>query len=142
MATPIQVVFDSSDPASLATFWALALGYTLQPPPPDFDSWEGWARSMGILEDRWNDAAALVDPDGSGPRLFFQRVPEGKTAKNRVHLDIGIGAGMEPDERRPVVEAEAVRLTGAGASVVERHEQRNEFWIVMVDPEGNEFCVH
>ena len=142
MAPPIQVVYDCSDPASQAKFWALALGYILQPPPPEFDSWEDWALAMGIPKDRWNDAAAIVDPDGTGPRVFFQRVPEDKIAKNRVHLDIGIGAGMDPDQRRPAVEAEAVRLSEFGASVVKRHEQRNEFWIVMVDPEGNEFCVH
>lgn len=139
---PIQVVFDSSDPARLADFWASALGYITEPPPPDFDSWEDWARAMGIPEDRWNDASAVIDPDGTGPRLFFQRVPEGKRAKNRVHLDIGIGAGMEPDQRRAAVDAESERLTAAGASIERHQEERNEYWIVMQDPEGNEFCVH
>jgi hypothetical protein len=142
MATTIQVVFDCADPARLADFWATALGYSTQPPPPDFGSWEDWARDMGIPEDRWNDAAAVVDPEGTGPRLFFQKVPEGKTAKNRLHLDIGVGAGMEPDQRREAVDAEAARLTTHGASVVRHQEQRNEHWIVMQDPEGNEFCVH
>lgn len=141
MATPIQVVFDSADPAGLAAFWALALGYVTQPPPPDYDSWEDWAREMGIPEERWNDASALVDPDGVGPRIFFQKVPEGKTAKNRVHLDVNVGAGLEPDQRRSAVDAEAGRLRVAGATIVRQHEQRNEFWIVMQDPEGNEFCI-
>lgn len=142
MATTIQIVFDCADPARLADFWAEALGYTTQPPPPDFDSWEEWAVDMGIPEERWNDAAAVIDPDNEGPRLFFQKVPEGKAAKNRLHLDIGIGAGVEPGQRREAVDAESGRLTEHGASVVRHHEQRNEYWIVMQDPEGNEFCVH
>ena len=76
-----QVTFDANDPAGLADFWALALGYEIQPPPRGFDSWDDWATGMGIPEENWNDARALVDPTGEGPRIFFQRVPEGKTAK-------------------------------------------------------------
>ncbi|MGI9529329.1 MAG: VOC family protein [Acidimicrobiia bacterium] len=142
MATPIQIVFDCADPANLAEFWATALGYATQPPPPGFASWEAWAVDVGIPEERWNDAAAVVDPDDAGPRLFFQKVPEGKTTKNRLHLDIGVGKDIEPEHRSKVVETEADRLVAAGASVVRHQEQRNEFWIVMQDPEGNEFCVH
>ncbi|MDH3540988.1 MAG: VOC family protein, partial [Acidimicrobiia bacterium] len=63
MATPIQVVFDANDPVSLAEFWALALGYVIQPPPEGFDSWDDWARAMEIPEENWNDARAIVDPD-------------------------------------------------------------------------------
>ena len=81
MATSIQIVFDANDPARLADFWALTLGYIIQPPPEGFGSWDDWAQSMGIPEVNWNDARAVVDPDGAGPRLFFQKVPEGKTAE-------------------------------------------------------------
>ena len=143
MATGIQIVFDATDPARLADFWALALGYVLQPPPEDFSSWDDWAMSMGIPEENWNDARALVDGDGVGPRIFFQKVPETKTAKNRVHLDVNAGGGHDvaPEERKDRVDAEVQRLVGAGASILGPMEQRGEYWVVLRDPEGNEFCV-
>ena len=141
MARSIQVVFDSNDPATLADFWAIALGYIIQPPPEGFDSWDDWATAMEIPEENWNDARALVDPDGLGPRMFFQKVPEGKTAKNRVHLDVSVAGEGTPDERRTAIQNEAQRLEGAGASIVGPVEQRSEFWIVMLDPGGNEFCI-
>jgi hypothetical protein len=93
MTTGIQVVFDCADPNGLATFWAAALGYRLQDPPEGFASWQDWLRDQGIPEDRWNDASAIVDPDGGRPRIYFQRVPEAKTVKNRVHLDLGVSGG-------------------------------------------------
>ena len=143
MATGFQVTFDANDPARLADFWATALGYVTQPPPPEFDTWDEWARAMGIPEENWNDARALVDPDGEGPRIFIQRVPEGKTAKNRLHLDVNVGGGRgtPDDERNRRVDAEVERLVGAGATVVGPVEQRGERWVVMQDPEGNEFCL-
>ena len=143
MATSIQIVFDANDPARLADFWALTLGYIIQPPPAGFESWDDWAQSMEIPEENWNDARALVDPDGAGPRLFFQKVPEGKTAKNRVHLDVNAGGGHETptEERRIRVDAEAERLVAAGASLIGPMEQRGDYWVVLGDPEGNEFCV-
>lgn len=143
MPLSIQIVFDANDPARLADFWALTLGYIIQPPPEGFGSWDDWAQSMGIPEENWNDARALVDPDGAGPRLFFQKVPEGKTAKNRVHLDVNAGGGHETptDERRILVDAEVERLIAAGASLIGPMEQRGDYWVVLGDPEGNEFCV-
>jgi hypothetical protein len=143
MATPIQIVFDANDPAQLADFWALALGYVVQPPPEGFDSWDDWARGMDIPEENWNDARALVDPGGIGPRIFFQRVPEGKTAKNRLHLDVNAGGGPDTPitDRRRHVDAEVDRLVAAGATVIGPVEQRGEYWVVLGDPEGNEFCV-
>lgn len=141
MAHRFQVTFDANDPALLAEFWTQALGYIVQPPPPDFDSWDDWARSMDIPEERWNDARALIDPDGNLPRVFIQRVPEGKTAKNRVHLDVAVSVGSPPDERQAVVDAEATRLESLGAVRLGPHEQFGSYWIVMQDPEGNEFCV-
>ena len=143
MARGIQIVFDATDPAVLAGFWTEALGYIIQPAPPEFESWDDWATAMGIPEENWNDARAIVDPDGAGPRVFIQRVPEHKTAKNRVHLDINVGGGHGTplDERRGKVDAEVERLASLGASVVEPTEQRDEYWVVLRDPEGNEFCV-
>ncbi len=139
MATSIQIVFDATDPALLADFWALALGYTVQPPPEGFESWDEWAAAMEIPEENWNDASAVVDR----PRIFFQRVPEGKTAKNRLHLDVNVGGGHDVpiDDRRAMVNAEVARLVVAGASTIGPVEQRGEYWVVLADPEGNEFCV-
>ncbi len=141
MATGVQVTFDCADPGTLAEFWAQTLGYVVQPPPPGHDSWPGFLASIGVPESQWGSASAVVDPDEKGPRLFFQRVPEGKTAKNRVHLDVNVGAGLEGAERRRRVEAEAERIARLGATETRRDEEHGEFWIVFQDPEGNEFCI-
>jgi len=144
MATSIQLVFDTADPDRQAHFWAEALGYRLQPPPDGFDSWESFLRSEGIPEERWNEASAITDPDGKGPRIFFQRVPEGKTAKNRLHLDINAsgGRGVALDDRKQRVAEEVKRLKSLGATD-ERGaiDKDGEYWVRMNDPEGNEFCI-
>ncbi len=143
MTTAVQIVIDCADPARLAGFWSTALGYVVQPPPPGFDSWDAFLTEMGVPESEWNSASAVVDPEGKGPRIFFQRVPEPKTVKNRVHLDLNAGGehGTPLDERKERVDAEAARLVAEGASVVGPMEQRGEYWVVLRDPEGNEFCV-
>ena len=140
---PFQVVFDAADPPALARFWALALEYVEQPPPPGFGTWDAFLDEMGIPVERRSDRAAAVDPQGEGPRLFFQKVPEGKTAKNRVHLDVAVSGGPGADDatRRSRIEQHAARLAAAGASIISAVEEFGEFWIVMADPEGNEFCV-
>jgi hypothetical protein len=142
MSVEFQVTFDCADPARLAAFWAEALEYQLQPPPEGFDSWEDWLRDQQIPEELWNSMSAVVDPQGKGPRLLFQQVPEPKTVKNRVHLDVNVGAPREePDESRARVEAASERLVGLGATKLREVEERGEYWIVMQDPEGNEFCL-
>jgi hypothetical protein len=107
MTTPIQLVFDTEDPDREARFWAEALGYRMQPPPGGFDGWPSFLREQGIPEDRWNDASAIVDPDGKGPRIYFQRVPEDKSAKNRMHMDLNVsgGRGVPLDDRKQRVDA-------------------------------------
>jgi hypothetical protein len=145
MAIGVQVVFDCADPDRLARFWAEALGYKLQDPPAGYGSWEDWARDQGIPEERWNDASAVVDPDGHGPRIYLQRVPEPKTVKNRVHLDLNVTGGPSAgpvEQRREQVEAEVERLFGLGATRQRAVEELGVYWVVMQDPEGNEFCVH
>lgn len=137
MGIPVQISFDAADPAALARFWALALDYVEQPPPEGFSSWEEFGERMGIPQEQWGDFAAVVDPKGAGPRLFFQRVPEGKTAKNRMHLDVNVGGREDWDK----VLAHADRLVAAGATRVEERQDPTSHWIVMVDPEGNEFCL-
>jgi catechol 2,3-dioxygenase-like lactoylglutathione lyase family enzyme len=138
-----QVTFDAGDPAALAAFWCEALGYRIDPPPPGFDSWDAFLDQVGVPAERRNDRSACSDPEGRGPRLFFQKVPEGKTAKNRVHLDVRAVPGLVGDDRMAALEAEANRLVGLGATRVRRLEpdQMDAGTIVMRDPEGNEFCL-
>jgi hypothetical protein len=143
MATGIQVVIDCADPDRMAMFWAGALGYQLQDPPEGYATWEDFLTKIGVPEDQWNNASAVVDPDGVAPRFYFQRVPEGKVVKNRVHVDLNVGGGrsIPIEERKKRVDAEAERLKGEGATVFRPVEEHDEYWVVMQDPEGNEFCL-
>ncbi|MEE6281811.1 VOC family protein [Georgenia sunbinii] len=143
MAQTVQVTFDAHDPRALAGFWAEVLGYADDPPPPGFDSWEATLDAWGIPPERRNDRWAVSDPDGAGPRLFFQRVPEGKTAKNRVHLDVRTAPGRTGPERMAALDARATELIALGATVLTRIEPDviDAGHVVMQDPEGNEFCL-
>ncbi len=152
MSREFQVTFDAHDPAALSSFWRDALGY-VHPGPPGVELPEGadplaaWAEFLervGVPEEVRNTRSALEDPDDDGPRLFFQQVPEDKTAKNRVHLDVRAAPGLQGDERMAALEAECDRLVGLGAKRVQRYEPGPPLsagFIVMTDPEGNEFCL-
>ena len=144
MATRLQVTFDAADPSALAAFWGELIGYVEQDPPEGFDSWEAWAVANDVPREQWGDYAARVDPDGVGPRLYFQRVPEPKTAKNRMHLDLAVsgGRGTPPEEVRRNVAAAVERAVAAGATKVRVVDEGDEHWVVLQDPEGNEFCMH
>ena len=138
----VQITFDCADPRSLSTFWNATLGYAFPPPPPSFDSWDAFSESLP--PDKRNSASASEDPAGAGPRLFFQQVPEGKSAKNRVHLDVRAAPGLQGEERMAALEAESERLVALGATRVARFEPgppMDAGHIVMQDPEGNEFCL-
>ncbi len=142
MALRFQVTIDCADPDRLARFWATALGYELQDPPPGFASWPEFLTSIEVPEAAWNSRSAIVDPDGAGARVFFQQVPEPKTTKNRFHLDVNVADhAVQGDERRRLVDAHVTRLVGAGATRVGEMTELGEFWVVLQDPEGNEFCV-
>jgi hypothetical protein len=143
MPVQFQVTFDAADPQRLSAFWRQALGYREQSPPEGYATWEDWARAMQVPEETWGNYAALVDPEGVRPRLFVQRVPEPKTAKNRVHLDVNVSGPPEVarDQRRPRVDAEVKRLVGLGASMIRPYDELDQYWVVMQDPEGNEFCL-
>ncbi|ARE37727.1 hypothetical protein BS297_17025 [Rhodococcus erythropolis] len=114
----IQVTFDCADPGRLARFWGEVLGYE-------------------------HKGSGCVDPSGVGPRLYFQRVPEGKVVKNRLHLDVRVGTGLVGEERLAVLEAECARLVELGAVRVRllRADGVHESCLVMQDIEGNEFCL-
>lgn len=143
MSVSVQVSFDASGPRKLGEFWAAALGYETDPPPAGHESWEAFLRTANVPEDRWDDVWAIHDPSGAGPRILFQKVPEPKTSKNRVHLDVGIGRGIaDAAERWQVVRAHVDALVAAGGEIVEdRSNEFGERWMVMLDPDGNEFCV-
>jgi len=138
----VQLTFDCADPRALSEFWNAVLGYVAPPPPPHVASWEDFIASLP--PEQRNMASASVDPAGVGPRLFFQQVPEGKQVKNRLHLDVRAAPGLEGDERMAALEAEAERLVGLGATRLRRFEPEpplSNGFIVMQDPEGNEFCL-
>ena len=124
-----SLTFDAADPRAQAVFWQAAFGgLQLGGPEPG--------------EDGAGDWASLEDPAGAIPMIFFQRVPESKTAKNRLHLDLSIGGTGTLQERRGRIDAEVTRLKGLGAT---DHRgpiaEGKAYWVRMNDPEGNEFCV-
>lgn len=152
MSSTVQITFDAQDPRALSAFWAEVLGY-LHPAPPGMElppgedgqaAWDRFLEENGVPEEQRNSASALEDPEGKGPRLFFQQVPEGKTAKNRAHLDVRTAPELTGEERMAALEQECERLVALGAHRVERYEPAPPTsigFIVMKDPESNEFCL-
>jgi hypothetical protein len=136
-----QVTFDCARPERVARFWCEVLGYVVPPPPEGFAGWEEFNRSLP--PEKQDSAFACVDPAGVGPRLFFQRVPEGKVVKNRMHLDVRVGTGLVGEDRLAALEAECARLLPLGATRVRLlvADEDNESCLVMQDVEGNEFCL-
>lgn len=142
MAYTFQVAIDSTDPHDLADWWAGSLGWQVEPSDPDFiremiaaghATDDDTTTHRGVLV--WKDGAAVFDPDerAGSARLFFQLVPEPKTVKNRMHLDLRVS----PDDPAAVVD----RLVAAGATRLYEGHQGPHIWVTMADPEGNEFCV-
>ena len=143
MANSFQVTFDAADPHRLAAFWAAVLGYDVE----DHDDLIRGLRSGGYdlrghIEEvdgrlRWRATAAILHPDGrsetGAPRLLFQQVPESKVAKNRIHLDVNVGAAN--------AEAAVARFEELGATILYRGQEGPQRWVTMADPEGNELCV-
>lgn len=138
-----QVTFDANDPSVLADFWMAALNYRRDTPPEGFDSWDDFLKEAGVPEKDWNNANAIVPQNGDGPRIYFQKVPEEKRVKNRVHLDLRVAPGLKDIERMIELEKKAQFLESIGASRVRRvdADHLNVGFIVMMDPEGNEFCL-
>ncbi|WP_409331114.1 VOC family protein [Trujillonella humicola] len=140
MATEIQVTIDSADPHVLADWWAEALGWEVEPQDADFIRRmvaEGHATEDETTTHRgalvWRLGTALRSPDPGRPRVLFQRSTEAKAGKNRVHLDLHVGADRREDE--------VARLLGMGATQLWRASQGPMQWATLADPEGNEFCV-
>ncbi|MGW0813356.1 VOC family protein [Streptomyces viridiviolaceus] len=144
-----KIVIDALDPHAQADFWAGTLHYEVEDNSELIGKLLGFGavpadltvESHGRLA--WRDLIAVRHPDdpyqeesgtGLGRRLLFQRVPEAKAGKNRLHLDLHPGEGRR--------EEEVARLEGLGASVLRRVKELGGEWVLMADPEGNEFCVH
>jgi hypothetical protein len=146
MALGIQIVFDCTHPQRLSEFYAAALHYRLQDPPEGFPTWEAFLGSIGVPEEEWNDGSAVVDPEGKGPRIYFQRMDTPKPTKNRLHLDVNASGGRKvpEEERRRRIDAEVERILGLGlgATKLSVSDDANFYFVTMLDPEGNEFDVH
>ncbi|XVV16309.1 VOC family protein [Actinoplanes sp. CA-131856] len=152
MSSEFQVTFDARDPKAQAEFWRQVLGYVVPAPPgvelpPGADVWAAWEEALerfNVPKDKRNGQSAIEDPEGKRPRVFFQQVPEEKVVKNRVHLDVRSAPGLQGDERMAALEAEHDRLVALGAKRLRREEPAPPLsfgFIVMADPEGNEFCL-
>ena len=140
MAHDVQIAVDCARPHELADWWAEALGWEVEPQDEAFIQRmiaEGHASEDQTVRHRgalvWKSATALRSPDPGRPRMLFQAVPEAKTVKNRLHLDVHVGA----DQR----EAEVARLVERGATELWRESHGPYSWVTLADPEGNEFCV-
>lgn len=152
MAIPISITIDCTDSARLLRFWVEALHYEVARPPDGSATWADFWRAKGMPEDELaefdEDGGGydlIVDPDGVGPRIWFQPVPEGKEVKNRLHLDLDVtNRRAKPlEERRPVIDKEVERLVALGATIfnVNSVEGMDHYGVTLQDPEGNEFCV-
>ena len=149
MSETFQITVDCLDPRELVEFWAEALGYVVEPPPGGMATWNEYWRSVGVPDDELptdHDAAdSIVDPAGIQPRIWFQPVPEVKSTKNRLHLDIKVSGGRSVPLaiRRERVLAKTQALVALGA--VEQHrldgDTLDHFAVVLQDPAGNEFCI-
>jgi hypothetical protein len=141
-----QLTFDASDPGRLARFWARALGYQPVPPAGPETTWNAHYRARLGSAEAFTDR--IFDPAGLGPPIWFQEVPEAKAGKNRLHLDLyptGRDAALPFARRVEIVEAKVAELVELGAVVGHRVQQEDPtdpyYWVVMGDPEGNEFCI-
>ncbi|GIH64375.1 VOC family protein [Microbispora siamensis] len=138
MAVAIDLTLYCENARLLAEFWKTALGYVDEIPAARYaTSDESFARSdlpSGGTED---DGACLCDPEGVGPRLSILRVPERKTAENRLHIDVRVPGDGTAADRWERIRAEAARLVRAGGTILEAFDDH----ILMADPEGNEFRV-
>jgi hypothetical protein len=138
------LTFDCHDAGLVARFWTIALAYVERPPPQGWDTWESWLRHFEVPEDEWDDGASIEDPRHLLPSISFMKVPEAKTVKNRVHLDLQVSGGrhLDAETRTERIEAMVALLTDAGGSVSYRSMQAGALdHVTMTDPEGNEFCV-
>jgi hypothetical protein len=137
VAKRFGVTIDCDRPVVLARFWCDLLGYVEEPAPAGYSSWQEHDTANGITAAEAESGCTILDPDGRGPRLYFQQVPESKQGKNRVHLDISVSTRNQWAD----VLAEVERAVKGGAAVISESENPDDRFIVLSDPEGNEFCL-
>ena len=152
MSATVQVTIDARDPRALSVFWKEVLGY-VHPAPPGVElgpgedplrAWDEFLEANDVPLELRNSSSALEDPNGIGPRIFFQQVPEPKTAKNRMHLDVRTATELRGEERMAALEARCEELVALGGRRLARQEPEPPLsigFVVMADPEGNEFCL-
>ncbi|WP_404385492.1 VOC family protein [Knoellia locipacati] len=141
----LGITVDCAEAQVLARFWCHALGYVEAPPPKGWADWSSFLTDQGVPEEEWGDGATIRPPTGEGPSISFLRVPEAKTVKNRIHLDLKVSGGRHVDQavRRTRIRAVEADLVAHGARSVrdDTDEDGRLDHVVMQDPEGNEFCV-
>lgn len=140
----LGITVDCADAQVMAAFWCRALGYVEAPPPAGWFDWPSFLRDHDVPEDEWGDGSAIVPASGEGPTISFLRVPESKTVKNRVHLDVKVSGGRHLDQalRESRIRAKEADLVAHGArSVSDALNDDGLDHVVMQDPEGNEFCI-
>ncbi|MFW5471174.1 VOC family protein [Knoellia sp. CPCC 206435] len=140
----LGLTVDCTNAPALARFWCRALGYVESPPPQGWSDWPSFLREHQVPEDEWDDGATIRPRAGDGPSISFLRVPEPKTVKNRVHLDVRVSGGRHVEQS-----LREERIRAAEADLVEHGARRQREdrvdghldHLVMEDPEGNEFCI-
>ena len=147
MTAEFQLVIDCADAEPLARFWVAAPGCELEPPADGYDNGDGYWRAVGVSGDEPGAGLdRIVDPAGRGPRIWFQVVPEKKTLKNRLHLDITVSSGRANpiQTRRRLIDAGARRLEALGAALVRAlfEDGVDHYGVAMRDPEGDEFDIN
>lgn len=147
MAPFFQLTIDCHRPSSLVAFWQPLLGYEVPPPPEPHATWRDWYVSVGEPADEieGDGTDRLVPQDGEGVAIWFQPVPERKSIKNRLHLDLRVSRGRQVSraERRAEIESVVAQVQGRGGALLRwtEDEQADHVCAVMADPEGNEFCL-
>jgi hypothetical protein len=146
--TDWQITIDCANPSALVPFWAEVLGYIPRPAPDGFDTWNDWYLSVGVPEEELDLSGdgtdRLEDPNGRKPNIWFQVVPERKGIKNRIHFDIYVSGGrtVPLEQRKERVDRRVDELAALGGTVAQPGDvSAGHYFVIMYDPEGNEFCV-
>lgn len=140
----LGITVDCADAPALARFWCHALDYVEAPPPHGWSDWPGFLSDHDVPQEEWGDGATIRPRSGAGPSISFLKVPEPRTVKNRVHLDVRVSGGRDVDQqlREQRIHAKEAELVERGArrQREDRVDGRLDH-LVMEDPEGNEFCL-
>jgi hypothetical protein len=142
VARNFEITFDAKDSKALAAFWMEALGYEPMGPPKGYETWEAWRIAMELSEEEMDEGASIAAPGGTR-YITFLNVPEPKTAKNRLHMDLDVLPDRKASvlEQKTIMDAEVERLEKLGATKLYDALVGEHYRVTMADPEGNEFCM-